>query len=148
MSAPGIRRACCLGTLGAQLPAGLPGDAVAIPARLGDSVLGTLGVLYPRLRPAVLEELTRARTYLFTEPGHGGVWDEDVWTLDAGTWLTTPHQLNGPCGDPKVWRRRPETGGRVLPVTELRRAMRLAYPAFRRLATGTPVQHSNPGGIL
>lgn len=109
MSAPGICRACCLGTLSARLPAGLPRDAVAIPARLGESVL---------------------------------------CALDAATWLTTPHQLNGPCGDPKVWRRRPETGGRVLPVTDLRRAMRLAYPAFRRRATGTPVQHSNPGGIL
>ncbi|MFF3982769.1 hypothetical protein [Streptomyces sp. NPDC001828] len=146
MTASDIGRACCLGALSARLPAGLPGDAVAIPARLGDSVLHTLDALYPQLRPAVLDELTRARTYFFTEPGQGGVWSEDVWTLDAGTWLATPHQLNGPCGDLKVWRHRPESGGRVLPVTDLRRAMRLAYPALRRRATGTPVQHCTPGG--
>ncbi|MGA5643341.1 hypothetical protein ACPCTN_31945 [Streptomyces cinereoruber] len=146
MTASGLGRACCLGALSARLPAGLPGDAVAIPARLGSSVLCTLDVLYPRLRPTVLEELTQARTYLFTEPGQGGVWGEDVWTLDAGTWLATPHQLNGPCGDLKLWRHRPESGGRALPVVDLRRAMRLAYPALQRRATGTPVQHSNPGG--
>ncbi|MEV4042824.1 hypothetical protein [Streptomyces sp. NPDC049744] len=146
MTAPDIGRACCLGALNARLPAGLPGDAVAIPASLGDSVLHTLDALYPQLRPAVLHELTWARTYFFTEPGQGGVWSEDVWTLDAGTWLATPHQLNGPCGDLKVWRHRPESGGRVLPVTDLRRAMRLAYPALRRRATGTAVQHSTPGG--
>ncbi|MGW9436727.1 ATP-binding protein [Streptomyces sp. NPDC055607] len=141
MSASGIGKACCLGALSARLPAGLPGDAVAIPARLGDNVLHTLEALCPQLRPAVVLDLTRARTYLFTESGQGGVWSEDVWTLDAGTWFATPHQTNGPCGDLKVWRHWPESGGRVLPVTDLRRALRLAYPALRRRAVGPLVQH-------
>lgn len=71
MTASDIGRACCLGALSARLPAGLLGDAVAIPTSLGDSVLHTLDALYPQLRPAVLHELPRARTYLFTEPGQG-----------------------------------------------------------------------------
>ncbi|MFE5866660.1 hypothetical protein ACFQ77_39810 [Streptomyces virginiae] len=125
----------------------MTGDAVAIPAHLGDRVLHTLDVLFPQLRPVVLEELTRARTYFLAEPGQGGAWGEDVWTLDAGTWHT-PHLPSRPCGDLTVWRCRSDEGGCVLPAADLRRALRLAYPIFRSPAAGASAQQSNPGGIL
>ncbi|GHH54857.1 hypothetical protein [Streptomyces candidus] len=145
-----VGRACCLSSLGTQLPASLAGDAVAIPAHLADSVQQALTVLFPHLRPVVLEELTRARTYFLTEPGQGGIWGEDVWTLDAAAWLADPHPSSRLCGDLTVWQRRPdsEDGSGVLPAMTLWHALRLAYPTFRTLAPEAPVQQSNPGGIL
>ncbi|MFE2528790.1 hypothetical protein ACFXEL_31725 [Streptomyces sp. NPDC059382] len=117
-----------------------------MPARLGDGVLHTLDALFPQLRPFVLEELTRARTYFLTAAGQGGAWGEDVWTLDGGTWLATPHSPNRPCGDLRVWRCRADKGGCVLPAADLRRALRLVHPAFRSPATGASAH--NLGGIL
>lgn len=148
MRAAVVSRACCLTSFGAHLPAGLMGDAVAIPTPLGDCVLHTLDALFPQLRPVVLEELTRARTYFLAEPGQGGAWGEDVWTLDAGTWLTTPHSPSRPCGDLTGWRCRSDEGGCVLPAADLRHALRLAYPTFRSPAAEASAQQSTPGGIL
>lgn len=116
-----------------QLPAGLAWDAVVMPQALGVAVRHTLDVLFVfEQEPAVIEAPECGRMYFLTEPGRGGVWGADVWTLDAGSWLPVPHLPNGG----------------PLPVSDLRRALNLAYPAFRWCTAGLPPQQSTPGGIL
>lgn len=123
------RRAACA----TRLPAGFPWDVVAIPQPLGQAVLHTLDALFSyEQAPAVVNDPTCGRAYFLTEPGQGGLWGEDVWTLDAGSWLTVPHPPSG----------------RPLPLADLRRALHLAYPAFRWRTAGIPPQQLNPGGIL
>lgn len=115
------------------LTAGPRWDVVAIPRPLGEAVLHTLEALFSyEQAPAVVEDLVHGRAYFLTEPGQGGIWGEDVWTLDAGSWLTFSHLPSD----------------RPLPVADLRRALHLAYPAFRWRTAGIPPQQLNPGGIL
>ncbi|MFF1737217.1 hypothetical protein [Streptomyces sp. NPDC058247] len=116
-----------------RLPAGRPWDVVAIPRPLGEAVLHTLEALFSYERPpAVVDDPVHSRAYFITEPGQGGIWGEDIWTLDAGSWLTFSHSPSA----------------RPLPVADLRRALHLAYPAFRWRTAGIPPQQLNPGGIL
>ncbi|MFF3460708.1 hypothetical protein ACFYXH_41895 [Streptomyces sp. NPDC002730] len=132
----------------AQFPAGRMRDAIAMPQALADDVVEVLGSLLVDQHTPILADLRNRRVYFFTDPGQGGIWvGQDVWTLSTGTWLTAPHPLNGPYDCPTVWRRRPHQNHGPLAVSDLRMALRLVYPAYRR-RIGSPQWLTSSGGIL
>ncbi|MEV0875820.1 hypothetical protein AB0I86_32275 [Streptomyces sp. NPDC049950] len=126
-----------------QLPAGRMWDAVAMPYLLGLDVRGVCRTLKGCYPPALVDRWNR-RLYLFIEPDQGGVWAEDIWTLPRESWLTVPHPQYGPYDCPTWWLQRPNAADELLSAVELRTAVRLALPAYRRRAVSAPVD----GGVL
>lgn len=126
-----------------QLPAGRAWDAVAMPHTLGLDVLRACETLRGCCPPALADRWNR-RLYLFIEPGQGGVWAEDIWTLPRESWLTIPHPKYGPCDCPTWWLQHPNAEGDLLTAAELRTVVRLALPAYRRRAASAPLD----GGVL
>lgn len=115
----------------AQLPAGRAWDAVAMPYCFGRDVLDVCETLRGHRLPALADYLNR-RLYLFVEPGRGGIWGDEVWTLPSEAWLTVPHPLYGPYDCWTRWLQPPGPEIELMTVAELRRATRLAVPASRR----------------
>ncbi|MFE9701691.1 hypothetical protein [Streptomyces sp. NPDC006270] len=126
-----------------QLPVGRAWDAVAMPYTVGLDVLGVCRTLKGYCPPALADRWNR-RLYLFIEPDQGGVWAEDIWTLPRESWLTIPHPQYGPYDCPTWWVQRPYSAGELLAAIELRTAVRLAMPAYRRRVASVPAD----GGVL
>ncbi|MET9365783.1 hypothetical protein ABZX93_33410 [Streptomyces sp. NPDC006632] len=129
----------------AQLLAGRAWDAVAMPYSFGCNVLDVCETLQG-YRPAALADGPNRRLYLFVEPGRGGIWDDEVWTLPGETWLTVPHPQYRPYDCWARWLQPPGPATELMTVAELRRAISLATPASRRHPTVLSV--SVEGGVL